>query len=43
LKGAIMMLAGHMYEQREASSESQVNSVPFGFEDLIRPFRRVGP
>lgn len=42
LKGALKLLAGHLYENREASyiGQGTVTEVPFGFHDLIGPYRQ---
>nr|WP_246252543.1 head-tail connector protein [Ancylobacter pratisalsi] len=39
---ALKQLAGHFYENREATSDGQatLSEVPFGFHDLIGPYRR---
>lgn len=39
---AMKMLAGHLYENREASfiGQGSVTEVPFGFHDLIGPYRK---
>jgi len=38
---AVLMLAAHLYENREASiyGTGTVASVPFGYDDLIMPYR----
>ncbi|WGD32016.1 head-tail connector protein [Ancylobacter sp. WKF20] len=38
---AIKLLVGHLYEAREASfiGQGAVTEVPFGFHDLIEPYR----
>lgn len=42
LKGALKMLVGHLYENREASfiGQGQVTEVPLGFYDLIGSYRK---
>ena len=41
LKEAIRMLAAHLYENREASLVGvTASTVPFGFDDFIRPHRK---
>mgnify|MGYP001493833867 CR=1 FL=1 len=41
LKQAIMMLAAHFYENREAASfDGRANQLPFSFLGLIAPYRR---
>lgn len=43
LRQAIMMLAAHFYENREATSfDGRANEMPFGFLSLISPYRRWG-
>jgi hypothetical protein len=38
---AIRQLAGHLYENREATIVGEIaQAVPFGFHDLIAPYRR---
>lgn len=40
LKQAILQLAAHFYENREASLVGvSASELPFGFHDLVRPFR----
>tara|TARA_R110002049_G_scaffold23545_10_gene83652 strand:- start:40193 stop:40765 length:573 start_codon:yes stop_codon:yes gene_type:complete len=41
IKTAIMMMAAHWYEKREAASGG--SEMPFGVNALIAPYRRVGP
>lgn len=41
LKVAIMQLAAHWYENRRATGSAK--SLPYAFDDLIRPYRLVGP
>lgn len=38
-KAAILLLVGHWYERREQSSEVQLQSIPFGVESLLTPYR----
>lgn len=41
LKEAIRMLAAHLYENREASLVGvTASTIPFGFDDFIRPHRK---
>lgn len=42
LKVAIMMLAAHWYQNREAVLVDAPKSVPLGFDALTEPYRRVG-
>ncbi|MCS0494337.1 head-tail connector protein [Ancylobacter sp. MQZ15Z-1] len=39
---AMKLLAGHLYENREATyaGQGEVTEVPFGFHDLIGPYRK---
>ncbi|MHA6692042.1 head-tail connector protein [Devosia sp. A449] len=40
LKEAVLQLAAHYYENREASLVGvSAQELPFGFHDLVRPFR----
>lgn len=40
LREAILSLAAHFYENREASLVGvSASELPFGFHDLVRPFR----
>lgn len=41
VKHATLMLAAHLFENRESSfiGSGTVTSVPFGFDDLIAPYR----
>ena len=38
LKAAIMLLAGHFYENREAVSAKAMNEVPFSVDALLSPY-----
>lgn len=42
LKVAILLLAGHWYQNREATTEAGVNMLPFAVDALIAPYRRIG-
>lgn len=43
LRQAIMMLAAHFYENREAASfDGRANQLPFGFLGLVSPYRSWG-
>ena len=42
IKAGILMLVGHMYENREGSSDRRVNSVPMGVESFLNT-ERVHP
>jgi uncharacterized phiE125 gp8 family phage protein len=39
IRHALMLLVGHLYENREASSPIAVNTVPYGIEHLLMPWR----
>lgn len=39
---AVLLLAGHWYNQREAVSAGQMHAVPYGYDALVKPFRRLG-
>lgn len=39
LRHAIMMLVGHLNENREATSTASVESVPLGYDDLVARFK----
>lgn len=38
---AVLMLAAHWYNQREAVSSSQQNAVPYSLQYLVDPFKRL--
>lgn len=38
---AILMLAGHWYNQREAVSGVNMVEVPYSFSALLKPYRRL--
>lgn len=40
LKAAILLLIGHLYENREATAPVQVHEVPLTVKHLISPYRR---
>jgi uncharacterized phiE125 gp8 family phage protein len=43
LKAAILLHVGHLYQNREAVTvDAASNSLPFGYEALIWPFKKVG-
>lgn len=42
IRTAIIMLAGHLYEHREAVGPDALSEIPFGVQALVAPFRRVG-
>jgi uncharacterized phage protein (predicted DNA packaging) len=41
LKQAVLMIAGHWYNQREAVSGVQMAEVPYTLQALIKPYRRL--
>jgi uncharacterized phiE125 gp8 family phage protein len=43
LRAAILLLLGHLYENREATVEKSLAEIPFGVETLLRSYRyRLG-
>lgn len=41
LKHAVMMLAGHWYNQRESVSTAQMHQVPDSLQALVKPYRKL--
>jgi len=41
LQQAVIMLAGHWYNQREAVSGVQMAEVPYTLQALIKPYRKL--
>lgn len=41
LKHAVMMLAAHLYNQRESVSSVQMHSVPDALQAFIKPYRKL--
>ena len=41
LQQAVLLTAGHWYNQREAVSGVQMSEVPHGFQALVKPFRKL--
>lgn len=41
LQQAVIMLAGHWYNQREAVSGVQMTEVPYSLQALVKPFRQL--
>ena len=41
LQQAVIMLAGHWYNQREAVSGVQMAEVPYSLQALVKPFRQL--
>lgn len=39
---AVLLLAGHFYNQREAVSGVQMHEVPCGVKSLVLPYTRLG-
>lgn len=39
---AVMMLGGHLYNQRESVSAVQMQEVPYSVQALVKPYRRFG-
>lgn len=38
---AIMLIAGHWYNQREAVGSQQMSEVPYTLQALLKPYRRL--
>ena len=41
LQHAVLMIAGHWYNQREAVSGAQMSEVPYTLQALIKPYRKL--
>lgn len=41
LRQAVLLLAGHWYNQREAVSGVQMTEAPYTIQALIKPYRRL--
>ena len=41
LKHAVLLLTGHLYENREAVTPVTLNEIPIGVYNLVAPYRRV--
>lgn len=39
IRSAILMLIGHLYENRESSAPLQIHTVPLGYESLLIPYK----
>jgi uncharacterized phage protein (predicted DNA packaging) len=39
VRHAVLMVAAHWYENREASIDANLRSIPFGVDDIIREYR----
>lgn len=42
LQQAVLLIAGHWYNQREAVSGVQMAEVPYTLQALVKPFRKLG-
>lgn len=42
LKVAILLLVGHLYNNREATTSVSISQLPFAVNSLIAPYRRIG-
>ncbi len=38
---AVLLLAGHWYNQREAVAATQMHAIPMCVQSLVRPYRRL--
>lgn len=41
IKIAALLLIGHLYENRENSSEKKMNEIPFGFHAFVSPYKYI--
>lgn len=41
IQHAILLLAAHWYNQREAVSQTQMHAVPYTLQSLIKPFTKL--
>lgn len=41
LQQAVLLIAGHWYNQREAVSGAQMSEVPYTLQALIKPYRKL--
>lgn len=41
LRQAVLLVAGHWYNQREAVSGVEMREVPFGLQALLKPYRKL--
>lgn len=41
LKAAILLMASHLFTNRDAVTDSRVNVLPMGFDALCAPFRPI--
>lgn len=42
LQQAVLLIAGHWYNQREAVSGVQMAEVPYTLQALVKPYRKLG-
>ncbi|MBS9781472.1 MAG: head-tail connector protein [Gammaproteobacteria bacterium] len=42
LEMAMLLLIGHFYEHREATSDIQMFECPLGYDSVIDPYRNIG-
>lgn len=42
LKVAILLLVGHFYNNREATTSVSISQLPFAVNSLVAPYRRIG-
>lgn len=42
LQQAVLLIAGHWYNQREAVSGVQMVEVPYTLQALVKPYRKLG-
>ena len=42
LQQAVVLIAGHWYNQREAVSGVQMAEVPYTLQALVKPYRKLG-
>jgi uncharacterized phiE125 gp8 family phage protein len=38
IKQAILLMVGHLYENREAATTGKIDTIPLGFHDLLMPY-----
>jgi uncharacterized phiE125 gp8 family phage protein len=41
IRQAIVLLAGHLFENREATTEARITEIPFGVSALLEPYMRI--
>jgi uncharacterized phiE125 gp8 family phage protein len=42
IRAAVLLLAGHLYQNRESSTDVPLTEIPMGIAALVSPYRRVG-